>query len=57
MYVLLCHMIPLHALGPILEVDVQLLENEFNNGHKDGQSQDITIGIIKGWHFASAQFK
>jgi hypothetical protein len=57
MYVLLCHMIPLHALGPILEVDVQLLENEFNNGHKDGQSQDITIGIIKGWHFASVQFK
>jgi hypothetical protein len=52
MYVLLCHMIPLHALGPILEVDVQLLENEFNNGHKDGQSQDITIGIIKGWPFA-----
>jgi hypothetical protein len=27
MHVLLCHMIPLHALGPILEVDVQLLES------------------------------
>ena len=25
MYDLLCHMIPLHALGPILEVHVQLL--------------------------------
>jgi hypothetical protein len=50
-------MVPLRALGSILEVDVQLLENEFSNGHKDGQSQDITIGIIKGWHFASTQFK
>ena len=46
MYILLCHMIPLHAVGPILEVDVQLLENEFNNGHRDGESQ---ANIIEGW--------
>ena len=44
--ILLCHMIPLHAVGPILEVDVQLLENEFNNGHRDGESQ---ANIIEGW--------
>ena len=40
MYILLCCMIPLHAVGPILEVDLRLLENEFNNGHRDGESQD-----------------
>ena len=49
MYNLLCHMIPLHAVGPILEVDVQVLENEVNNGHRDGESQDITTDIIEGW--------
>ena len=50
MYILLCHMILLHAVGSILEVDVQLLENEFNNGHRDGESQHITISVIEGWH-------
>ena len=45
----MCHMIPLHAVGPILEVDVQVLENEVNNGHRDGESQTITIDIIEGW--------
>ena len=49
MYILLCHMIPLLAIRPILEVDMQLLENEFNNGHRDGESQHITIDIIQGW--------
>ena len=49
MYILLCHMMSLHAVGPILVVDVQLLENEFNNGHRDGVSQGITTSIIEGW--------
>ena len=46
MYILLCHTIPLHAIGPILEVDVQWLENEFSNGHRDGESQ---ANVIEGW--------
>ena len=50
MYILLCHVMSLHVVGPILEVEVQLLENEFNNGHRDGESQDITTSIIKGWY-------
>ena len=50
MYILLCHMMSLHAVGPILKVEVQLLENEFNKGHRDGVSQGITTSIIEGWH-------
>lgn len=32
----LCCMISLHAVRPILEVDVQLLENEFKDGYRNG---------------------
>jgi hypothetical protein len=32
----LCPLIPLPIVRPILEIDVQLLENEFVNGYKEG---------------------
>ena len=32
----LCWLIPLHVVRPILEIDVQLLENEFVNGYREG---------------------
>ena len=32
----LCRLIPLSVVRPILEIDVQLLENEFVNGYREG---------------------
>ena len=49
MYILFCYMIPIHGVRPNLELDMQLLENELNNGHKDGELQDITTLFIEGW--------
>ena len=39
-------MIPLHVVGPTVEVDVQLLENELDNGHRDDESH---ANIMEGW--------
>ena len=32
----LCRLIPLSIVRPILEIDVQLLKNEFVNGYREG---------------------
>lgn len=63
----LCRLIPLPVVRPILEIDVQLLENEFVNGYregdrvlyvspydKDGNTMDIRDAETWGEHWQSS---
>lgn len=43
----LCHLFLLPLLRPILEVDVQLLENEFINGYREGDKVLYVSHFIK----------
>ena len=51
MNVPLCQLKPLALVRPILEVDVQLLQHEFANGHREGNRVIyVSIKNDKGEH-------